>query len=105
MKISYNHVKNIPLVKLALVSFIFVLKRKCLQLECSIKIYFLGFADRKYTSDNSSLHKNRSFPLRISSVNVTKSAGTADLVTFTEEILNGKLDFLCSRSPEIFQKF
>ena len=30
------------------------------------------------------------FPLRISSVNV------ADLVTFTEEILNGKLHFLCS---------
>ena len=34
------------------------------------------------------------------SVDVTKSAGnrqeTADLVTFTEEILNGKLHFLCS---------
>ena len=25
-----------------------------------------------------------------------KSAGTADLVTFTEEILSGKLHFLCS---------
>ena len=33
-----------------------------------------------------------SFP----SVNVTKSAVSADLVTFTEEILNGKLHFLCS---------
>ena len=33
------------------------------------------------------LHKKGSFPLRISSVNVTK---------FTEEILNGKLHFLCS---------
>ena len=31
------------------------------------------------------------FPLRISSVSVTKS-----LVTFNEEILNGKLHFLCS---------
>ena len=40
------------------------------------------------------LHKKWSFPLRISSVNVTKSA-TTDLVTFTEEILNGKLHFLC----------
>ena len=30
------------------------------------------------------LHKKWSFPLRISSVNVTKSAETADLVTFTE---------------------
>ena len=42
-----------------------------------------------------------SFPLRISSVNVTISAGncrkpqeTADFVTFTDEILNGKLHFL-----------
>ena len=41
-----------------------------------------------------SLRKKWSFPLRISSVNVTKSA-TANLVTFTEEILNGKLHFLC----------
>ena len=37
-----------------------------------------------------------SFLLRISSVNVTKSAGNCDLVTFTEDILNGKLHFLCS---------
>ena len=36
------------------------------------------------------------YPLRNSSVNVTKSAVTEDLVTFTEEILNGKLHFLCS---------
>ena len=43
------------------------------------------------------VHKNWSFPLRISSVNVTKSAGNhRKLVTFTEEILNGKLYFLCS---------
>ena len=41
-------------------------------------------------------HKKWSSPSRIFSVNVTKSAGTADLVTFTEEILNGKLDFFCS---------
>ena len=38
-----------------------------------------------------SLYRKWSFLLRISSVNVTKSA--ADLVTFTEEILNGKLRF------------
>ena len=42
------------------------------------------------------LHKKRSFPLRIFSVNATKSTGNANLVTFTEEILNGKLHFLCS---------
>ena len=36
-------------------------------------------------------YKKWSFPLRISSVNVTKSAGNCILATFTEEILNGKL--------------
>ena len=35
--------------------------------------------------------KNEVFPLRISPVNVTKS-----VVTFTKEILNGTLNFLCS---------
>ena len=40
-------------------------------------------------NDFHALHKKWSFPLRISSVNVTKSA-------VTEEILNGKLRFLCS---------
>ena len=41
------------------------------------------------------------FPLRISSVNMTKSGGSADLVTFTEDILSGKLHyfFLCSVNP------
>ena len=39
-------------------------------------------------SKHTILHKKRSFPLRISVVNETKSA---DLDTFTEEILNGKL--------------
>ena len=43
-----------------------------------------------------SLYKKRSFPLRISSANVTKSAASCDLVTFTEDILNRKLRFLCS---------
>ena len=38
------------------------------------------------------LHKKWSFPLRISSVNETRS----DLVTFTEDILNGQLHFLYS---------
>ena len=51
------------------------------------------------------LHKKESFPFsRISLVNVTKSiavvnvkkCGNCSLVTFTEEILNGKLQFLCS---------
>ena len=37
--------------------------------------------------------KNESFSVWISSVNVKKAT---DLLTFTEEILNGKLNFLCS---------
>ena len=45
-------------------------------------------------------NKVRSFPLRISSVNVTNSQFAADLVTFTEEILNEKLCFLCSDNTE-----
>ena len=36
------------------------------------------------------------FPLKISSVKVTNTLESADLVTFTVEILNGKLHFLCS---------
>ena len=40
-----------------------------------------------------SLHKKWNFLLRISSVNVTKPA---DWKKFFEEILNGKLDFLCT---------
>ena len=37
-----------------------------------------------------------SFSLRISSVNVTNPQFPADLVTFTEKILNEKLQFLCN---------
>ena len=39
------------------------------------------------------VYKKWSCSLRISSVNLTKSAVSADMVTFTEEILNGKLNF------------
>ena len=47
-----------------------------------------------------SLHKKRTFPLRISSGKVSKSVGICDLITFTGEILNGKLYLLCSGSLE-----
>ena len=47
---------------------------------------------------NSYCTKKWSFPWRISSVNVTKSAGN---FTFTEENLNRKLYFLCSIYSEI----
>ena len=52
--------------------------------------------DANWMEIHSTLHKNCSFPIRISSVNVTKSAVLADLLTFIEEILNWKLHFLCS---------
>ena len=45
----------------------------------------------RHTYYHKLLYKKWSVPLRISSVNVS-----ADLVIFTEEILNGKLHFLCS---------
>ena len=45
---------------------------------------------------HSPVHKKWSFLFRISSANVTKSVGNCSLVTFTEEILNGKVYFLCS---------
>ena len=53
---------------------------------------------------NSYCTKKWSFPWRISSVNMTKSAGN---FTFTEENLNRKLYFLCSIYSEISagQKF
>ena len=41
----------------------------------------------------------RSFPLSTS--RCTKNPETADLVTFTEEILNEKLHFLCSESCQL----
>ena len=54
------------------------------------------FHSEIYIPTTFTLHKKWSFLLRISSDNVTKSTVPADLVTFTEEILNGKLNFLCS---------
>ena len=72
---------------------------------CSIKIFnfadsfpFFNFQNLRrlvhkfsisqtFTYQQDTLQKKWSFPLRVSSV---------DLVTFTEEILNGKLHFLCS---------
>ena len=42
------------------------------------------------------LDKKCSFPLRISSVNVSKSAVSCGFVRFTDKIVNGKLYFLCN---------
>ena len=65
--------------------------------------YLLSWTE-KLLSFPLTLHKKRNFTLRISSVNLTKSIGScglpnlqvpADLVTFTVEVLDGKLHFLC----------
>ena len=40
------------------------------------------------------MHNKESFPLSISSVNVTKYGAPADFATFAEETLNGKLHLL-----------
>ena len=60
--------------------------------SCTFKILIEPLESPDNVTFSEALHKN-CFPLRISSVNVTISAGS-----FTEEILNGKLHFLCSAS-------
>ena len=57
-----------------------------------LNIFFAALQSALPQVVNISLHKKWSFPLRISSVNMAKSA-SSDLVTFTEEIFNGKLRF------------
>ena len=57
------------------------------------------FVLRKKKKINKKKKNEGIFPLGISSVNVTESAvwpNQQDLVTFTKEIFNGKLHFLCS---------
>ena len=48
-----------------------------------------------------SLHKKRTFALRTSPANVTKSAG----ITFTEETFHGKFDFFVQWFQHIYIKF
>ena len=55
----------------------------------------IGYVSERYQFLQVVLHKKWSFPLRIFSVNVTKFA-VSDLVTFTEEIYNGKVHILCN---------
>ena len=50
----------------------------------------------RYYSGHLSLYKKMKFSMKVSSVNVTKSAGNCGFVTFTKKILNGKLHFWCS---------
>ena len=57
---------------------------------------------KKWSNIQLTLHTKWSFPLRMSSVNVTKSQETADLVTFTEEILTSKTLFFVFISSSSF---
>ena len=65
-------------------------------LVCTLVNLLLRCCGSEYiflTESGISLNKKWNFPLRISPVNMTGNCG---LVTFTVEILNGKLNFLCS---------
>ena len=80
-------------VNLQMKKWIYRIKRITLNFHCfkvtSVRIISL------YANGIDTAQKMK-FPLRISSVNVTKSQFLADLVTFTEEIHDGKLHYLCS---------
>ena len=95
------------LVKIAKFLRTLILKAMCERLLCTLKTPKKATAFQRYRKlkiglkwiygNNNTAQKKSSFPLRISSVNVTKSAVSSyQMVTFTEEILNGKLHFLCS---------
>ena len=58
-----------------------------------------------YYKKIEALHKKRSFPLKISSVYVTQSAGNCGYCHIIEEILNGKFHFLCSVYCHYFELF
>ena len=73
----------------------FIMRKWSMKNKIPEKI-FTGKNISSWLGTQRSLHKNWSFPLRISSVNVLNPQFPADLVTFTEEILNGRLHFLCS---------
>ena len=66
----------------------------------------MGKKQKKSLSFHKTTHKltkKWSFPLRISSVNMTKSKKTMDLVPFTEKILSGKIHF-CTVPVNSFPK-
>ena len=52
--------------------------------------------DRQLIKRIYTAQKKSSFSLRIFSANMTKSAGNCKFGNFTEELVNGKLYFLCS---------
>ena len=66
-----------------------------LSVVTALRAKFVNNTIFHWSYSHERLHKKWKFPLRISSVNMTKSLETSDLVTLTEEIFIGKLHFLC----------
>ena len=64
--------------------------------DCPLSQFFFFFLIFCNTYEPHTLHKKLSFPVRISSVNVTKSSVPCGFGHIYWKILNGKLHFLCS---------
>ena len=77
---------------------------KTTAVSISINIHLLLSPNTFLSARIVSLHKKRSFPLGISSVNLTNRQKTADLVTLTEEILSGKHFLCCFSQDTIYTK-
>ena len=61
------------------------------------KIKIKHIVNHNKTVATAQKNKEWSFPLKISSVNVTKSSIICGFGPFAEEIVSGKLHFLCSQ--------
>ena len=59
-------------------------------------VFLNSVSNYAYDMFKTTMHKNDVFHSRFLQYVSPDSQETADLVTFTEEILNGKLHFLCS---------
>ena len=64
--------------------------------KTAAKFIFIILLDSSRKKRRPNIAQKLIFPLRISSKNIANSQFLADLVTFTEKNLNGKLHFLCS---------
>ena len=83
---------EMPINRFTLLNFV---TRKKKQLERSFKVFFSKWV-RTYLL---------TFTKRMFEENLTTAQKIADLITFTEEILNGKLHFLCIvRFGQVYKK-
>ena len=104
LKISSKTQRETPvmMVTVTFARLAFCLQASCLW--CNTPKVFIWLFSQDFLEGMSfrcSLHctKKWNFPLKIFSVNVTNPRFPADLVTFTEEILNAKIHFFCSALP------